>query len=182
MKLTTLCTRAAYVATLAAGVAIGSTLFGVASAAPSAPKTVTHHYSLAASAFAPDGLHDTSEDYYNQWDPSTLSNTDSDRCFNAGLSLPAGVTLKSVTFYYTAGSTSMLLKINRQQLANHQYVDMAVLDTTIESTPTYTSTTKTFAASQAPVNMGEYAYSAGVCPNGSTTFTGLMITYTEPAG
>src|SRR5580658_4927046 len=51
-------------------------------------KTVTHHYSLAASAFAPDGLHDVTEDYFNAWDPSTLSNTDAGRCFDAGLSLP----------------------------------------------------------------------------------------------
>jgi hypothetical protein len=29
--------------------------------------------------------------------------------------------------------------------------------------------------------MGKYAYSAGVCPNGNTTFSGLNITYTLPA-
>lgn len=62
---------------------------------PQAPKaapvvTTLHYYSLAASAFAPDGLHTTTSDYFNQWDPSALSNQDSGRCFNAGLSLPDG--------------------------------------------------------------------------------------------
>ena len=62
---------------------------------PAAPKagpavTTTHYYSLAASAFTPDGLHTTTSDYFNQWDPLTLSNQDSGRCFNAGLpSCPA---------------------------------------------------------------------------------------------
>jgi hypothetical protein len=188
MNLSRVLTRrhAAGLATLAAGVAIGCALVGVASAAPSvapssAPKTVTHHYALAASAFAPDGLHNTGEDYFNQWNPTTLSNTDSGRCFNAGLSLPPGVTLVSVTAYYTAGSNEMIFEINRQQLATHAYVDLAEVDTATASTPTYTHVTETFKSSQATVNMGLYAYSAGVCPYGNTTFSGLIITYTQPA-
>jgi hypothetical protein len=75
--------------------------------------TVTHHYSLAASAFMPDGLHGTTNDYFNQWDPTTLSNQQSGRCFNTGLSLPPNVTLKSIKFYYTAGSAVMFLDLNR---------------------------------------------------------------------
>jgi hypothetical protein len=41
-----------------------------------------HYLSIDASAFAPDGLHNTSEDYFNLWDPTTLSNQDDGRCFN----------------------------------------------------------------------------------------------------
>jgi hypothetical protein len=62
-----------------------------------------HYYSLAASAFAPDDLHNTSEDYFNQWGPKTLSNSDSGRCLNAGAYLPNGAKIKSVTVYYTEG-------------------------------------------------------------------------------
>ncbi len=82
--------RASTLATLAAGAAIGFFAIGTtaASAASPAAATVTQHYSLAASAFTPDGLHDTADDYFNEWDPTTLSNTDTGRCFNAGLSLP----------------------------------------------------------------------------------------------
>jgi hypothetical protein len=151
--------------------------------APAAPAaaTVTHHYALAASAFAPDGLHDTTEDYFNQWDPAALSNQDSGRCFNAGLSLPVGATLKSVTVYYTAGSTQMYFELNRQDLINQTGVEFAEVDTTATSTPTYMSTRMPIPSAVATVNMTDYAYSAGVCPSGNTTFSGLIIAYTEPA-
>jgi hypothetical protein len=156
----------------------GGTAAGHASAA-----MVTHHYSLAASAFAPDGLHNTADDYFNQWDPTTLSNQDSGRCFNTGLSLPPSITLKSVKVYYTAGSTAMFFEINRQDLATHAGTEVVSFDTTaITTTPAYMSTTKTIPAADATVNMGTYAYSVGVCPNGNTTFSGLTITYTQPAG
>jgi hypothetical protein len=153
---------------------------GAAAAAKKKPPVV-HHYSLAASAFAPDGLHSTTEDYFNQWDPTTLSNADSLRCFNAGLSLPVGITLKSVTVYYTAGSAAMYVELNRQNLPAHKFTDLVDFDTAIVTTPAYTSVTKKIPASDAAVNMTKYAYSVGVCPSGTTTFSGLTITYTQPA-
>jgi hypothetical protein len=143
--------------------------------------TVTHHYSLAASAFAPDGLHTTTEDYFNEWDPTTLSNTDAGRCFNTGLSLPPNVTLKSVKVYYTAGSAEMYFEVNRQDLVNHTATLLVSTDTTEDTTPTYMSTTLDFKAATASVNMTNDAYSVGVCPSGTTTFSGLTITYTQPA-
>jgi hypothetical protein len=85
---------------------VGLAARGPARSVRPAAGTVTHHYSLAASAFAPDGLHVTTEDYFNQWDATTLSNQDPGRCFNTGLSLPPNVTLKSVKFYYTAPTRS----------------------------------------------------------------------------
>lgn len=179
--------RTGALATLAAGVAIG--VAGVLTAAAAAPAdassatatTVTQHYSLAASAYAPDGLHTTTEDYFNQWDPSTLSNTDVGRCFNAGLSLPSKAHLKSITVYYTAGSNVMYFEINEQTLATHSGTDLIDFDTTVDTgTPTYTSMTETFPANTV-VNMAQDAYSSGVCPNGTTTFTGFTITYTVPA-
>jgi hypothetical protein len=177
--------RAGYLATLAAGIALGCAAVAgpVASAAQGSPAatTVTHHYSLAASAFAPDGLHDTSDDYFNRWDPTTLSNTDIARCFNAGLSLPPSITLKSIRFYYTAGTTEMYYELNRQDLVNHTNVVLVTGDTATVTTPAYTSVSKTIPAKYAVVNMTNYAYSIGVCPNGSATFSGLTITYTQPA-
>lgn len=143
--------------------------------------TVTHHYSLAASAFAPDGLHTTTEDYFNRWDATALSNTDTARCFNTGLSLPPNVTLKTVKVYYTAGSAVMYFEVNRQDLANHTDTILASTDTAVDTTPTYTSTTLSFKAATAMVNMTNDAYSVGVCPSGTTTFSGLTITYTQPA-
>lgn len=151
------------------------------SAASTPVKTVTHHYSLAASAFAPDGLHDTTEDYFNEWDPTTLVNQDTGRCFNAGLSLPPDITLKSVKAYYTVGSVTLEFQVNRQDLANHTGGTLVSFDSAIASTPVYTSTSANFPAADAVVNMTNYAYSAGVCFSGTTTFSGLTITYTQPA-
>jgi hypothetical protein len=173
--------RAGHLVTLASGIAIGLATVGTAAAASSAPApAVTHHYTIAASAFAPDGLHTTTEDYFNQWDPSTLSNAYSGRCFNAGLALPVGATLTSVTVYYTAGSAAMYVELNRQELSNHSAANFASFDTATATTPAYTSTTETIPSADAVVNMGKYAYSAGVCPSGTTTFSGLNITYTQP--
>lgn len=180
--------RASYLATLAAGVSIGFAVVGNAAAAPSAPaaatvvKTVTHHYSLDASAFTPDGLHNPASDYFNRWDPSALSNTDAGRCFNAGLSLPIGVTLKSVTAYYTAGGSVMFFELNRQDLVHQVGLELVSFDTLVNTgSPAYTSITKPIPAADAMVNYTNYAYSVGVCPNESTTFSGLTITYTQPA-
>jgi hypothetical protein len=150
---------------------------GIVSAGPAVtPATGTQQLSVPAAAFAPDGLHTTTNDYFNEWDPATLSNTDTSRCFNSGVNLPAGAKVSSVTFYYTEGSTSMFVDLNRQDLANHTYQDLAGADTPTTSTPNYTSTTiallkhKTVVASD--------AYALGVCPNGNTTFSGAIIDYT----
>lgn len=184
MKLMTR-TRAGYLVTLAAGAAIGISTVGIAAATPGHPAPashpVTHHYALAASAFAPDSLQDPSEDYYNLWDASTLSNKDGDRCFDAGLSLPPGARLKYVTFYYTQGTTSSIyFEINRQNLIAHTsrtLVHQSAGGTGSTSTK-YTHAKKWFNSKYATVNMTYYAYSAGVCPLGDATFTGLIITYT----
>lgn len=175
--------RASTLATLAAGAAIGFFAIGTtaASAASPAAATVTQHYSLAASAFTPDGLHNTADDYFNEWDPTTLSNTDTGRCFNAGLSLPPKAVLKSITVYYTEGTAAMYFEINEQALAAHTSSELINFDTpTTTSTPVYTSMTETFPANTM-VNMAQNAYSSGVCPNGNTTFSGFTITYTLPA-
>lgn len=176
--------RVGYLATLAAGLAIGFAVIGTSSAAPAAPKatTVTRHYALAASAFTPGGLDNTTNDYYNQWEPTQLSNTDLNRCFSAGLSLPTGVTLKSVTAYYTQGSVKMYVEVNRQDLVNHTAIRLVKFDTTptASTTPAYMSTFKRIPAADAAVNFTKYAYSVGVCPTGNTTFSGVNIAYTQP--
>ena len=174
--------RASTLAALAAGAAIGFFAVGTTAASAAAPvaATVTQHYSLAASAFTPDGLHTTTEDYFNGWDPTTLSNTDSGRCFNAGLSLPPKAMLKSITVYFTAGSTAMYFEINEQALATHTATELITFDTTVNTgAPAYSSQVETFPA-KTMVNMAQDAYSAGVCPSGSTTFSGFTITYTLP--
>ena len=175
--------RLGYLATLGAGILMGVAAVGTAVASSSAPaKVVTHHFALAASAFAPDSLGDPAKDFSINWDPAELSNT-ATRCFNAGLALPLNATLKSVTFYFIKGSSSMALEVNRQNLIKHTYAILARTTTkTTAGTAVYSSVTVPIARGKAAVDMGRYAYSAGVCPSGNTRFSGLIITYTAPAG
>jgi hypothetical protein len=169
-----------HLALMTAGVAIGA--FVVAGPYAGAGTLTTNtaktgHLTMAASAFAPDGLHDTTEDYFNEWDPTTLSNEDSGRCFNAGAVLPNGAKLTSVTVYYTEGSVDMYFELNRQDLATHAGVELVSFDTSTATTPTYTETTFDI-TSNATVNTAKYAYSFGTCPSGNTTFSGVTVTYT----
>lgn len=173
--------RAGYVATLAAGIAIGFTAVGTAIALPhhtaAAAKATTKHYTVAASAFMPDGLHDVTKDYFNEWDPATLTNTDPGRCLNAGVVLPNGATIRSVTFFFTNGATSPFYgELNRQHLATHQSRILAFVSTKVSSTPTYTIKTKNI-TSHNVVDTSKYAYGLGVCPLNDSTFTGAMINY-----
>ena len=144
------------------------------SAAPTKAKKKTYSYSLAASAFTPDN---SSDNYSNEWDPSKLYES-SGGCANAGLSVPGGATLKSVTVYYTSGSKGLTFQFNRQDLLNHTYVELASLTTGVTNSPTYTKATKKL---NSTVNYAKYAYSFGVCPHTSgenPTFSGVTVTYT----
>jgi len=139
--------------------------------------TGTQELTLSAAAFAPDGLHTTTSDYFNGWDPATLSNTDNGRCFNTGVSLPAGAKISSVTFFYTEGSTALYGELNRQDLANHSSIDLASFDSpTTTGTPTYTSSTLVLGSHKTVV--ASDGYGLGVCPSGTTTFSGVTIAYT----
>ena len=136
-----------------------------------------NHLTIGAAAFAPDGLHGTTEDYFNQWDPTTLSNQNDGRCFNTGVQLPNGAKLSSMTAYFTEGSTAMFIELNRQNLSNHTFIDLADFYTTSTTgTPTYTSMTVPI-TQKITVN-STFAYALGVCPNGTTTFSGVTINYT----
>jgi hypothetical protein len=153
------------------------TAVGSHPAAVTAPAAkVVHHYSLAASAFAPDSIQTPANDYYNGWDPSTLTNHDNNRCFDAGLSVPGGAALVSVTFYYTKDSTDAIyLEINRQNLKTHTDKVLATFTSKTTGSTGYKSVTLPLAGT---VAYGSNAYSAGVCPFGNATFTGLTINYT----
>jgi hypothetical protein len=177
--------KVTHLAALASGLAIGFAVVGTALAGthptdmPRAHAATMHHYSIAASAFAPDSLDNTAQDYFNRWDPSTLSNTSNGRCFNAGVVLPNGATIHSVWFFYTNGATNAFYgELNRQNLLTHTFRFL----THFTSKPTGTSPkytiTKRSVTSHNVVVTGRYAYSVGVCPAGDATFTGVMVNYT----
>lgn len=145
---------------------------------PAKASPTAHHWSIAASGFAPDSLDTVANDYFNQWDPAKLTNSDNNRCFNASVHLPNGATIKSVTFYYTRGSTGTISgELNRQNLPNHKDSVLAELSTTTGSAPTYTSKTIKLTGGGL-VDTSRFAYGLGVCPQGDSAFSGVIITYT----
>ena len=156
--------------------AAGATLHGNAAPTPSA--AVVHHWSIAASGFAPDHINSGGGDYFNQWDPSVLTDNGG-RCFNAGVFLPTGATVKSVTFYYTNGAAHDFYgELNRQNLAKRKSGLLA----SFTSTPTGTSpvfTHKTLLVTGGGiVDTSHFAYSLGVCPQNDSSFTGATIAFT----
>lgn len=145
--------------------------------ASTATATTVNHYTLAASAFAPDGTHTINEGWFSGWYPSTLSNTTPFRCFAAGVVLPSGATIKSVTFHFTQGSGFFQGQLNRQTLSNHTFLELAYAATTgITGTPYYTSETVKVTKGQV-VNSSD-GYSLGACFYGTTTFSGATVNYT----
>jgi hypothetical protein len=141
------------------------------------PAPKAHHWSIAASGFAPDSLGNTANDYFNQWDPAKLTNAGS-RCFNASVHLPNGATIRSVTFFYTNGATSGISgELNRQNLLNHKDAILADISTTpTGTTPRYTSKTVKVTGGGV-VDTSRFAYGLGTCPHGDSAFTGAIITY-----
>ena len=69
------------------------------------------------------------------------------------------------------------MELNRQDLANHTALDLVTTDTaSTTGTPFYTSTVVGLTANNV-VNTKD-AYSFGVCPSGTTTFSGATVAYT----
>jgi hypothetical protein len=142
------------------------------------PAPKAHHWSIAASGFAPDSLDNTANDYFNQWDPAKLTNTDPSRCFNASVHLPNGATIRSITFYYTNGATNSFYgELNRQNLLNHKFAALAAFTSHVTgTTPKYTSKAIRLKGGGL-VDTSRFAYGLGVCPEGDSAFTGAIITY-----
>jgi hypothetical protein len=145
---------------------------------PARPAPKAHHWSIAASGFAPDSLDNTANDYFNQWDPAKLTNTDTSRCFNASVHLPNGATIRSVTFYYTKGATNTFYgELNRQNLLNHKFALLADFTShATGTTPRYTSKAIRLTGGGV-IDTSRFAYGLGVCPEGDSAFTGAIITY-----
>ena len=172
--------RLGHVAALGAGLLLGLVSVGIGGAGAGslpAAKAAVRHYTLAASALAPDSFDDVSENYTNLWDPSTLTDAHGARCYDAGLSLPSGARIVSVTFYYTRGASSgIYMEVNEQVLSNHTSKAVATF------TSSATGTTASYTATTVPVNpavtvSSTDAYSVGVCPAGDATFTAVTVNY-----
>jgi hypothetical protein len=170
-----------HVATLISGLLIGTLLVGSAIAVTSPSFKYAHpktgYLNLSPMAFSPDSLRGATDDYFNSWG-SQLSNDDSSRCFNTGVSLPQGAKMKEVTYYYQSDATSDLFaEIVRMNPAANSSTTFANASPADDS-DVATSITVAVPSNRQAVNNTKYSYGLGVCPFDGTVFMGARIKYT----
>ncbi len=187
---------------LIAGVLVGIAITGTALALKSSSftysRTKTGYYSLSPMDFAPDSLHTPTNDYHKFWidyvDPTPsptddsfvwrLGNTDTARCFNAGVHLPKGAKMKSITFWYESGDLygdlheddfyGVLVRQNPSTNAAAAIAAVAPIDDSGVKTPI----TALVESTKQTVNNQAFTYGVGVCVAGDTYFYGARIKYT----
>lgn len=74
----------------------------------------------------------------------------------------------------------MYFEINRQDLVNHTDRMLVSLESAQGTTPTYMATTEAIPSALGVIHYGNDAYSAGVCPNADSTFSGIRLSYSTP--
>lgn len=98
-------------------------------------------------------------------------------CMNAGLNLPAGALVKSVTFYYRSGASSdfagSFFRKDLGSTTNHRLVFVNPSD---NSNTLHAVTGTVATADQSVTNLG--AYGIGVCPGSDGQFHGARVKYT----
>jgi hypothetical protein len=137
----------------------------------SSPKT--GYVRISHLAFAPDGF---GGNYLNVA-YNGLSTPGSDACLTAGVDLPVGSRVRSITFYFKSGpSTDFHGVFWRMRLATGTPLFLAgVLPHINSGTPT--SATDGVPAVSQPVTAGR-AYGVYVCPGSDGTFFGARVKYT----
>jgi hypothetical protein len=157
----------ALAALLAAGAAYALT---ASSFKYSSPKT--GYVRVSHLAFAPDG---GGEAYSNDWHVGLSGAVGA--CLNAGVDLPGGSQVKSITFYYKSGPASEFLGfLTRIRVATAEISDIATISP-VNDDGTPTSVTVNVAATDQPVRAA-FAYGVRVCPGSDGTFLGARIKYT----
>jgi hypothetical protein len=99
-------------------------------------------------------------------------------CFNAGVSLPVGSKVKSVTWYYRSGASDDLEgSFRRNQLATGVGSPIIGPVTPAEDSDVPTSVTRRVPAAEQPVRAGR-AYWVEACPGSDGHFFGARVKYT----
>lgn len=137
----------------------------------SSPKT--GYVRVSHMDFTPDGNNTT---YFTSW-PGGLSDS-GDGCFNAGVDLPVGSRVKSITFFYDSGPGSEFFgRFLRMQLATGDGLDITPNAQPADDSETVQAVTVNVGAANQDVKAGR-SYGVGVCPGSDGTFYGAKIKYT----
>jgi hypothetical protein len=113
--------------------------------------------------------------YFNDWTVGLAAAG----CYNAGVNLPSGSKVKSVTFFYESGAGSDFFgRFVRQTMATSVGTDIITAPNPANDTGLPSSVTRNVGAANQNVNNSKYSYGIGVCPGSDGNFIGARVKYT----
>jgi hypothetical protein len=167
--------------TLLALIVVG-TAYAITSGSFKYSSTKTGYVSVSNMDMIPDSDNTT---YFNSWNGG-LSDS-GNGCFNAGVNLPQGAKVKSITFTYSsAGTTSaneFFGRFVRMNLDSGNGVDIIDSVNPANDANTPAKVTANVHSNQQNVDNKKFAYGVGVCPGADAVeddgvFFGAKIKYT----
>jgi hypothetical protein len=133
----------------------------------------TGYVTVSPMDFAPDS---DNASYFNNW--ATGLADSSGGCHNAGVNLPQGSKVKSITFFYKSGVGSEFFgRFVRMRLGTGVGADIVTAVSPANDLGTASSVTSNVGAANQPVS-ASFAYGVGVCPGSDGTALGARIKYT----
>ena len=160
---------------LLALIAVG-TAYAITSGSFKYSSTKTGYVSVSNMDMIPDG-NNTTITYFNSW-TGGLSDP-GDGCFNAGVNLPQGAKVKSITYTYDSSTGSNFFgRFVRMNLDSGNGVDIIDSVSPTNDTGNVAHVTASVHSNQQGVDNKRFAYGVGVCPGSDGTFYGAKIKYT----
>ena len=177
---------------IGSGVVIGALLVGTSLAVTSKSfrynKAKTGYLSVSPLSFGPDSGPDV--DFFQSWGNGLRG---VDACFNAGVQLPHGARMKSITYYFTSTNDvgnpdddDFYGEITKTKASAIGAVNFPTSTPFAKATPVNdtgdpAAITKTIPSTHEVVNNRLFEYGIGICTDGAenvTKFFGARIKYT----
>ncbi len=150
------------------------TAYAITSGSFKYSSTKTAYISVSPMDMGPDSDNTT---YFNDWSEGLADSGGG--CFNAGVNLPQGAKIKSITYAYISGAGSNFFgRFVRMNLNNGNGVDIIDPADPVNDAGTPAKVKRDVTGSQQNVDNNTYAYGVGVCPGSDGTFLGAKIKYT----
>ena len=150
------------------------TAYAITSSSFKYSSTKTGYVSVSHMDLAADNSGNT---YFNNWSTGLAA----DGCYNAGVNLPQGSKVKSVTYFYESGvgaGSDFFGRFVRQDMPNSTGLDLFTAVNPVNNTGLPSSVTATVGAANQTINNKRYSYGIGVCPGSDGNFLGARVKYT----
>jgi hypothetical protein len=169
--------RRVYLALVSVGLfalIVVGTAYAITSSSFKYSSTKTGYVSVSNMAFIPDG---DNADYFNSWGGGLTD--PQGECFNAGVNLPSGAKIKSVTWFYESGAGSEFFgRFVRMDGPTATGLDLVPSVNPANNTGTPSSVTRNLVAANQAVNNSKYSYGIGACPGSDGVLNGARVKYT----